>query len=134
MSSFDWKKNIEDSTDHNCHNHRNIFCTKSGKRKTTKGIPGCYGYHETCRWNLRRGIGERLCSPQEMDQRVMQQKFYGPLRATKLLFNNRKVWRLNVNMFVFQKVSNMCPLEPWPSILIGLTFFISQWIKSCWGR
>ena len=38
MSSFDWKKNIEDSTDHNCHNHRNIFCTKSGKRKTTKSL------------------------------------------------------------------------------------------------
>ena len=27
----------------------------------------------------------------EMDQQVIQQKFYGPLRARKLSFNTRKV-------------------------------------------
>ena len=41
-----------------------------------------------------RSTGEGLCSLQEMDQRVMQQKFYGSLRAVKLLFKTRKVWRL----------------------------------------
>ena len=86
MSSFDWNKNS--------HNHRNIFRTKGGKRKTTKGISGCHGYHETSRWNMWRSTGEGLCSLQEMDQRKMQQKFYGSLRAIKLLFNTRKVWRL----------------------------------------
>ena len=77
MSSFDWKKNMEDyqrRTDHNCPNHRNIFRTKSGKCKTTKGIPGCYGYYKTYRWYLRRSISEGLCSLQEMDQGVLQQK------------------------------------------------------------
>ena len=39
-------------------------------------------------------ISERLCSLQKMDQRVMQQKFYGPSMAIKLLFNTQKVWRL----------------------------------------
>ena len=33
------------------------------------------------------GVCEKLCSRQEMDQRVMQQKFYDPLRAIKLVFH-----------------------------------------------
>ena len=76
MSSFDWKKNV--------HNHRNIFRIKSSKRKATKDISECHGYHKTCRWNMWSGAGEGLCSLQKMDQRVMQQKFYGPIRAIKL--------------------------------------------------
>ena len=41
-----------------------------------------------------RSAGEALRSLQVMNQRVIQQKFYGPLRAIKLSFNTRKVWRL----------------------------------------
>ena len=67
MSSFDWKKNIEDHNSHNNHN-------KGGKCKSTKGIHGCHGYHETCWWHLWRGISERLCSLQKMDQQVIQQQ------------------------------------------------------------
>ena len=55
--------------------------------QTTKGIPGCYGYYETCRWNLWTGVGERLWTLQEMDQGVIQQKCYCPIRAIKLLYN-----------------------------------------------
>ena len=49
MTSFDWKKVIEDSL-----RDRLIitigatgifFGGKGGKHKTTKGIGGCYGYH-----------------------------------------------------------------------------------------
>ena len=29
--------------DHNSHHDRNILRTKGGKRKTTKGVAGCYG-------------------------------------------------------------------------------------------
>ena len=44
-----------------------------------------------------RDIGERLCSLQKMDQRVIhrlvarheQQKFYGPLMAIELFFNDQ---------------------------------------------
>ena len=74
MASFDWKKNIEDSlrdgliVDHNYRGSRNIFRVKGGKRKTTKGIPGCYGSTKTYWWNLRRRAGERLCSLQKMNQ------------------------------------------------------------------
>ena len=71
-------------TEHNCHNHRNIFCTEGGKRKTTKGISRCYGYHETCRWHLWRGVGERLYSVQKMDQPVIQQKILGPPQCNKI--------------------------------------------------
>ena len=42
---------------------------------------------EACGWNLWRSIGEGLCSPQKMDQQVIQQKFYGSLRSIKLLSN-----------------------------------------------
>ena len=64
--------------DDNCHHDRNILRTTGGKRKTTKGIPGCYGYHETCWWNSGWCSCQRLCSPQKMDQRVMQQKILCP--------------------------------------------------------
>ena len=42
------------------------------------------------------GIGERLCILQKMDQRVMQQKFSGPLRAIKL--HNTKRGKENVRL------------------------------------
>ena len=55
MSSFDWKKNVEDSIKDGLI----ITATTTGifyvlpaaKRKTTKSIPGCHGYHDTCWWN-----------------------------------------------------------------------------------
>ena len=50
--------------------------------KTT--ILGCYVYAKTYRWNLWRGVGESLCSLQKMDQRVLQQKFYGPVKGNKI--------------------------------------------------
>ena len=79
MCSFNWKKKrrrLYQRWNNNNHcSHQNIFRTKGGKRKTAKVIPGCYGYHETYRWNLLRGVGEGLCS--RVNQRVMQQKFSG---------------------------------------------------------
>ena len=70
-------------TDHNCYNHRIIFCTKVDKRKTAKGISGCLGYHKTCRWNLWGDVGERLCSLQKMDQRLIQQNILCPPKSNK---------------------------------------------------
>ena len=75
MSCFDWEKKrlrlYQRWTDHNCHNHRNIFRTNGGKGKTAKNISRFHGYHKTCRWNMWRGPGERLCSLEKMDQRVI---------------------------------------------------------------
>ena len=84
MSIFDWKKNIEDSIKYGLI----ITATTTGNAANVKSpkasIPGCHGYHETYQWNMWSGIGEILWALQEMDQRVMQQKLYGPLRAIKL--------------------------------------------------
>ena len=48
--------------DHNSHHDQNILSAKGSNRKTTKGVSGGNGYHEACRWNLWRGVGERLWS------------------------------------------------------------------------
>ena len=61
----------------------NILRTKGAKRKTTKGVSGCYGYHETCWWNCGWCPCQRICSLQKMDQRVIQQKNLWPLGAIK---------------------------------------------------
>ena len=60
--------------DHDSHHEPNIARTKGDKRKTTKGVPGCQGYHETCWWNSGWYPCQGLCSLQKMDQRVIQQK------------------------------------------------------------
>ena len=70
--------------DHNSQNERNILCTKGGKRKTIKSIPGCHGCHETCWWNSGWCPCEGLCSLQKIDQQVIQQKFYGPPQGNKI--------------------------------------------------
>ena len=57
MSKFNWKENIEDSIKVGLiitpppspTLHWNIFHAKGSKCKTTKGTPGCYGYHEIWR-------------------------------------------------------------------------------------
>ena len=70
MSSFDWWKNTEDSIKDGLIitvGASGIFF-EGGKRKTTKGISRYYGYPKTCRWNLRKSAGERICSLQKMDQ------------------------------------------------------------------
>ena len=79
MSRLPWRW-----TDYNHPGYQNTFQVKGGKRKTTKGVSRCHGYHENCWWNLWRGAGERLCSLQKMDQRVIQQKFDNPSRVRKL--------------------------------------------------
>ena len=71
--------------DHNSYRDWNILRTKGGKRKTTKGVPGCYGYHETCWWNSGWCPCQGLCSLQKMDQRVIQQQNFVVLsRAIKM--------------------------------------------------
>ena len=45
--------------------------------------PGCYVYRKTYRWDLWRSISERLCSLQEMDQQVIQQKNFLALWSYK---------------------------------------------------
>ena len=74
MASFDWKKNIEDSLKDGLIigiGAAGIFYgLKAANVKPPKGIPGCYGYTKTCQWNMWRGIGQRLRSLQEMDQRI----------------------------------------------------------------
>ena len=75
--------------DQNNHHDRNILRTKGGKRKTTKGISGCHGYHETCWWNSGWCPCQGLCSLQKMDQLVMlQQTFYGPLKSNKIAWHH----------------------------------------------
>ena len=72
MNSFNWKENIEDSLRDGLiitiGATRIFFGLEAANEKTTKGISRCYGNPKTCRWNLWRGAGERLCSLQKMDQ------------------------------------------------------------------
>ena len=90
MSTFDWKRNIEDSIKDGiiitATTTGIFFGLKGGKRKTTKGISGCHGYHETCRWDMWKSAGKGLCGLQEMDQRVIQQKFFWPPKGNKIIF------------------------------------------------
>ena len=70
---------------YNRHNHQNFLRTEDSKNKTTESISGWYQYRKTCWWNLWRGVSERLCSLEKIDQRVIQQqKFYGPLEGNKI--------------------------------------------------
>ena len=81
MSSFNWRKNTEDSIKYGLImtiGATGIFFSLKA------GIPGCRGYRKTYRWNLCRGAGKGLCNLQKMDQRVIQKKIYGPIRAIKL--------------------------------------------------
>ena len=69
--------------------------TTSATNTATKNIQaGCYGYeyYSAYRWNLWRGICERLCSLHKMDQRVIKQKFYNPYRVIKL--HSEGTWEL----------------------------------------
>ena len=82
MNSFDWKKNGEDSIKDGliitAAATRIFFTLKVACIKPPKTSLETY-------WcNLWRSVSERLCSLQEIDHRVMQQKFYGPLKAIKL--------------------------------------------------
>ena len=53
MSSFDWKKVIEDSIKDEiiitATTTGIFFALKAANVKPTKGISGCHGYHEACR-------------------------------------------------------------------------------------
>ena len=88
MTSFDWKKHIEDSIKDgliiNAATTGIFFALKAENIKPPKASLDGNGYHETYRWNLCRSIGQRLCSLQKIDQRVIQQKFYNPYRIVKL--------------------------------------------------
>ena len=84
MSIFDWKKNIEESVKYGLIITATTTENAANVKSPKASIPGCHGYHETYQWNMWRGIGEILRALQEMDQRVMQQKLYGLLRAIKL--------------------------------------------------
>ena len=88
-------KDYQRWADHNRRSRRNIFRNKNGECKTTKGIRRCYVYYETFLSNLLRVLGEILCSLQKIDQGLIQQKCYGPLRAIKFLC---------ITMSVFKKV------------------------------
>ena len=120
MSSFDWKKNVEDSivrwTHCHCHYHRNIFRIQNGKCKATKGISGCHGYHKTCWWNLWMGAGEGLCSPQKLDQRVNKTILY-PYKGNKILYHQMQMG---------------CATAARPSNSF-LCYFTFQWLKYHWN-
>ena len=66
MTSFNWKKKIEDSLKDGLIMTIGaagiILRVKDGKRKTTKDICRRHGYTKTCWWYLQRRSGERLCS------------------------------------------------------------------------
>ena len=81
MSSFNWKKNIEDSVKDGLiittWATGIFFGLKTVGVKTLKASLNameCYGYHDTCRYDLWRSLNERLYSLQKTDQRVIQQK------------------------------------------------------------
>ena len=70
--------------DHNSYRDWSILRTKGGKRKTTKGVPGCDGYHETCWLNSGWCPCQGLCSLQKMVQQVMQQNFMALLKGKRI--------------------------------------------------
>ena len=81
MTSFSWKKNIEDSL-------RDgliiiigatavFFGLKATNVKPPRAAFDAMDIIKLNRWDLRRCLSKRLCSLQKMDQRVIQQqKFY----------------------------------------------------------
>ena len=97
MSSFNWKKNIEDSI-------------KDGLIITTGALGIFFGLNATTVkppkasldamdiLKFTGGIRGRVLVKdyavyKKVDQRVIQQNFYDPYRVIKLLFITRKVWR-----------------------------------------
>ena len=81
MANFDWKKNIEDSIKDGLI----ITATTTGifyVRKAANVKPPKASLDamklENCWWNSGWCLCQRLCSLQKMDQRVIQQTFYGP--------------------------------------------------------
>ena len=72
MTSFDWKKNIEDSIKDGliitATTTGIFYVPKGGRHKATKSVFRCYGYHEACRWNMWRSIGQRLRGLRKVDR------------------------------------------------------------------
>ena len=95
MANFNWKKKrwrlYQGRIDHNSHHNRNILRTKSGKRKTSKGVPGCHGYHETSWWNSGWCPCQGLCSLQTMDQGVIQQQNFMAHRGNKITQHQMRI-------------------------------------------
>ena len=78
MSSFDWKKNLEDSIKDGLIITATMtgifYILKAANVKPPKpSVPGCYGYHKTCWWNSGQDPCQGLCSLKKMDQRVILQ-------------------------------------------------------------
>ena len=95
MGSSDyWKRNVEDSVKDGliitATTTGIFYVLKAANVKPPKAsVPGCYGYHETCWWNSGWCLCQRLCSLQKMDQRVIQQTFYGPPKGNKITRHHR---------------------------------------------
>ena len=72
MGSFDWKKNVEDSIKDGliitATTTGMFYVLKAAKRKTTKVVLGCHGYHEIFWWNSGWCPCQGLCSLQKTDQ------------------------------------------------------------------
>ena len=108
--------------DHNSHYDRNILRTKGGKRKTTKDVSGCHGYHETCRWNSWWGVGERLYSLQKMDQWVVSQQFYSPTKDDKITQHHRSIGKRP-----WAQANSPCPWgDAFMSFLVGISHYLSR--------
>ena len=87
MSSFDCKINVEDSI-------KDGLITTATTTGIFKVVPGCYGCHKTCWWDSEWCPCQRLCSLQKMDQRVIQQTFYGPLKGNKITRHDMRLTTL----------------------------------------
>ena len=92
MSSFGWKKKhwrfYQGWIDHSSHHERNILRTKDGKCKTTKGIPGCHGYHEMCWWNSGWYLVKDYAVYKKWTNEWYNKTFYGPLKGNKITWHN----------------------------------------------
>ena len=124
MSSFDWKKSVEDFikdgliiTD----TATEIFFTlkSTGLKPPKTSLDAMDIMKLTC--NLLGSVGERLCSVQEMDQRVIQQILW-PFKGNKINATPNA-----------DPCSKGCAAAAHPSNSF-LCCFTFQWLKSRWGR
>ena len=84
MSSFDWKKNVEDSIKGALIITATMtgifYVLKAANVKPPKpSVPGCYGYHETCWWNSGRVLLKDYAVYKKWIKEYYYNKnFYGP--------------------------------------------------------
>ena len=106
MSTFNWRKNIEDSLKDGLiiiiGATGIFFGLKAANVKPPKASLGAIDILKRTGRICGRVLVKDYAVYKKMDQQMIQEKFYNRYRVIKLIFNTRKVWRLTWECFTFQ--------------------------------